>query len=118
MAEEQPRAATAQPRAFERLAESENELRQLAEYLLGQGFGTRKIGSFLPISDHDGRALARQAMSRIQPGTRPLANSDAERELVLHLTRQYGAPPHRIARLLDGNDQVSLERVSRYLKDA
>jgi hypothetical protein len=112
----QTRVDTVQTQGFSSRYKPGNvETMHLVEYLVQHGYGTRKIGEFLPFAVTQGREMARQAMSETKPGSRPPANTDAEKDLVLHLAAQFGAPAHRIARLLDGNDQVSLERISRYL---
>lgn len=89
--------------------------RELAEYLAEHGFSISKIGGFLPYRANDARQTAREAMGRVQPGEKPAAGSQAEIRLVLELDDVYGAPAHRIARLLDGNDLENLKRVRAIL---
>ncbi len=88
----------------------------LIHYLLQCGYGTRKIGEFMPFSTSEARQVVqslRNAPNPPEAGLRPVPGSREESDLVCYL-RSLGAPLPRIAALLDGNDADNLLRMERY----
>lgn len=87
----------------------------LVQYLLDCGYGTRKIGEFLPFATNEARAMVQglRTGDGSETGPRPVPGEAAEIELVRYL-RRLGAPLSRIAALLDGNDADNLTRIEGY----
>jgi len=101
-----------------RYADPDSEgARKLAEYLARQGFGIRKIRTFLPFRAAEASRLAREVLGQMtQVPPRPAPGSDAEREMVRYLHRDCGAPLERIAKLLDGNTWENLARIEKIVE--
>ncbi len=89
---------------------------RLALYLLQQGYGVRKVSTFLPFANDDARTMVNTLQTRLPhvTGERPAPGSPAEVQLVKRL-HALGAPLRRIVVLLDGNDGENLARIETYI---
>ncbi len=111
-----PRRTLPNEQAFTRLCgKGQPGAHKLAVHLLQLGFGTAKVGDFLPFASAEARQFAKdvRASLRAVTGQKPAPGDALERKLVGQLL-SLGAPLPRIAALLDGNNAENLERISGY----
>ena len=109
-----------------RYGRGSQEALDLAVYLVGHGYGVRKIGEVLPYRVEDARATAAEAMAYLSPNpspergggrrAKPIPGSQAEAQMIRELHFAWGAPVNRLARLLDGADHLNIGRVQEMLR--